>query len=79
MLKETEVQLIYNAVLVSGVQKVIQLCISTDTCAIFFAIIVKVKSLSRVRLSAIPWNVAYQAPPPMEFSRPLKVITKYWT
>ena len=29
----------------------------------------KVKSLSRVRLSAIPWTVAYQAPPSMGFSR----------
>ena len=30
---------------------------------------VKVKSLSRVRLSATPWTAAHQAPPPMEFSR----------
>ena len=30
---------------------------------------VKVKSLSRVRLFAIPWNVAYQAPLSMRFSR----------
>ena len=30
---------------------------------------VKVKSLSRVRLFAIPWTAAYQAPPPMGFSR----------
>ena len=30
---------------------------------------VKVKSLSRVQLFAIPWTVAYQAPPSMEFSR----------
>ena len=30
---------------------------------------VKVKSLSRVRLFAIPWTVAYQAPPSMGFSR----------
>ena len=28
----------------------------------------KVKSLSRVRLFATPWTVAYQAPPSMEFS-----------
>ena len=27
------------------------------------------KSLSRVRLFATPWNVAYQAPPSMGFSR----------
>ena len=30
---------------------------------------VKVKSLSRVRLPATPWTAAYQAPPPMGFSR----------
>ena len=30
---------------------------------------VKVKSLSRVRLSATPWTVAYQAPPSVGFSR----------
>ena len=35
---------------------------------------VKVKSLSRVRLSATPWTVAYQAPPSMGFSR-----QKYWS
>ena len=29
----------------------------------------KVKSLSRVRLFATPWTAAYQAPPPMGFSR----------
>ena len=34
---------------------------------------VKVKSLSRVRLFATPWN-AYQAPPPMGFSR-----QEYWS
>ena len=28
----------------------------------------KVKSLSRVRLFATPWTVAYQAPPSMGFS-----------
>ena len=31
---------------------------------------VKVTSLSRVRLLATPWTAAYQAPPPMGFSRP---------
>ena len=30
---------------------------------------VKVKSLSCVRLLATPWTAAYQAPPPMGFSR----------
>ena len=32
------------------------------------------KSLSRVRLFAIPWTVAYQAPPSMGFSR-----QQYWS
>ena len=35
---------------------------------------VKVKSLSRVRLCAIPWTAAYQAPPSMGFSR-----EEYWS
>ena len=35
---------------------------------------VKVKSLSRVRLSATPWTVAYQAPPSMGFPR-----QEYWS
>ena len=35
---------------------------------------VKVKSLSRVRLFATPWTVAYQAPLSMEFSR-----QEYWS
>ena len=35
---------------------------------------VKVKSLSRVRLLATPWTAAYQAPPPMGFSR-----REYWS
>jgi len=33
-----------------------------------------VKSLSRVRLLATPWTAAYQAPPPMGFSR-----QEYWS
>ena len=32
------------------------------------------KSLSRVRLFAIPWTVAYQVPPSIEFSR-----QEYWS
>ena len=32
------------------------------------------KSLSRVRLFATPWTVAYQAPPSTGFSRP-----EYWS
>ena len=35
---------------------------------------VTVKSLNRVRLFATPWIVAYQASPPMGFSR-----QKYWS
>ena len=35
---------------------------------------VKVKSLSRVRLLATPWTAAYQAPPPVGFSR-----QEYWS
>ena len=35
---------------------------------------VKVKSLSRLRLSATPWTVAYQAPPSTGFSR-----QEYWS
>ena len=35
---------------------------------------VSVKSLSRVRLFATPWTVAYQAPPSMGFSR-----QEYWS
>ena len=35
---------------------------------------VKVKSLSRVRLFATPWTVAYQAPPSMGFSS-----LEYWS
>ena len=34
----------------------------------------KVKSLSRVQLSAIPWTVAHQAPQSMGFSR-----QEYWS
>ena len=36
---------------------------------IFLVGCVKVKSLSRVRLFATPWTVAYQAPPSVEFSK----------
>ena len=35
---------------------------------------VKVKSLSRARLFATPWTAAYQAPPPVGFSR-----QEYWS
>ena len=36
--------------------------------------LVKMKSLSRVRLFVTPWTVAYQAPPSMGFSR-----QEYWS
>ena len=36
--------------------------------------VVKVKSLSRVRLFVSPWTVAHQAHPSMEFSR-----QQYWS
>ena len=39
-----------------------------------FALKLKLKLLSRVRLFAIPWAVAYQAPQSMEFSR-----QEYWS
>ena len=46
---------------------------------------VKVKSLSRVRLLATPWTVAYQAPPSLGFSRqehwsgvPLTSPERHW-
>ena len=39
-----------------------------------YTVKVKVKSLSRVRLFATPWTVAYQAPPSMGFSR-----QEYWS
>ena len=38
------------------------------------AVKVKVKSLSRIRLFATPWTIAYQAPLSMEFSR-----EEYWS
>ena len=37
-------------------------------------VMVMVKSLSRVRLFATPWTVAYQAPPSIGFSR-----QEYWS
>ena len=37
-------------------------------------LVLKVKSLSRVRLFVTPWTVAYQAPPSMGFSR-----QEYWS
>ena len=38
---------------------------------------VKVKSLSRVRLFPTPWTAAYQASPPMGFSRQEYIVRYY--
>ena len=64
------------SILVEGIQEI--------TLPLFFHLLqsntssgkwkVKVKSLSCVRLFATPWTVAYQAPPPMGFSR-----QEYWS
>ena len=48
-------------------------CIKT-ILTLFYKVKVKVKSLSRVRLFATPWTVAYQAPPSMGFS-----WQEYWS
>ena len=42
--------------------------------SLFLGFKVKVKLLSRVRLFATPWAVAYQVPPSMGFSR-----QEYWS
>ena len=54
--------------------KVILVPLPGSAAELFPALKVKVKSLSRVRLSATPWTVAYQAPPSMGFSR-----QEYWS
>ena len=46
----------------------------TNCCWEPLKVSVKVKVISRVRLFAIPWTVAYQALPSMEFSR-----QEYWS
>ena len=45
-----------------------------SSCNHYYPRLVKVKSLSRVRLIAIPWTVAHQAPPSMGLSR-----QEYWS
>ena len=45
----------------------------TQSSSLFFRQ-VKVKSLSRVRLFATLWTIAYQAPPSMGYSR-----QEYWS
>ena len=56
-------------------------CLKTDIMALtitkaflVITVVSEVKSLSRVRLFATPWTVAYQAPPSMGFSR-----QEYWS
>ena len=56
-------------------------CLKTDILALtitkaflVITVVSEVKSLSRVRLFATPWTVAYQAPPSMGFSR-----QEYWS
>ena len=53
---------------------------------VWIAAVAAAKSLSRVRLFATPWTAAYQAPPPMGFSRqeywsgvPLPSPQEYWS
>ena len=51
------------------------LLLKLDCCKTWFLNnVVKVKSLSRVRLFVSPWTVAHQAHPSMEFSR-----QQYWS
>ena len=47
---------------------------SSTLLIIYFIYSGEVKSLGRVQLFATPWNVAYQAPPYMGFSR-----QEYWS
>ena len=49
----------------------VRVCVCVCVCV---CVKVNVKSLSRVRLFATPWTVAYQAPPSMGFSR-----QEYWS
>ena len=51
-----------------------QVTLGVNKCRTQGKVKVKVKLLSRVRLFATPWTVAYQAPPSMGFSR-----QEYWT
>ena len=48
--------------------------LSLYTDWLYLMVKVKVKPLSRVRLFATPWTIAYQAPPSMGFSR-----QEYWS
>ena len=45
-----------------------------STMHVIYEVKVKVKSLSHVQLFVTPWTAAYQAPPPMGFSR-----QEYWS
>ena len=51
-----------------------QLCSGPLFCEQAWRCLAKVKVLSRVRLFATPWTVAYPAPPSMGFSR-----QEYWS
>ena len=57
-----EISLIYNVVLVSGVQQ------SDSVKCVYICLYVCVFSCSVMSNSAIPWSVACQAPLPMAFS-----------
>ena len=64
-----------NTAVVTGLEKVSFHSNSKERqCQRMLKVKVKVKSLSRVRLFAIPWTVAYQAPWSMGFSR-----QEYWS
>ena len=49
------------------------MCLLQKNCKIYMWLVSKGKLLSRIRLFATPWTVAYQAPPSMGFSR-----QEYW-
>ena len=50
------------------------LALTITKAFLVITVVSEVKSLSRVRLFATPWTVAYQAPPSMGFSR-----QEYWS
>ena len=58
---------------VAGIHSLSRL-LSLYTDWLYLMVKVKVKPLSRVRLFATPWTIAYQAPPSMGFSR-----QEYWS
>ena len=64
----------YNNSFNIGVPQILSLLISLTASFFPGDLFVVVKSLSRVRLFATPWTVAYQAPPSLGFSR-----QEYWS